>query len=370
MLPEIAPLKVPPQPLVIPGVLATCSPPVSVSLKATPFSATVSTDGLVSVKVRVVVPPGRIVAARNALLMVGGATTARPAEAVEPVPPCVEVMTPVVLFLAPAVVPVTSTPKLSVPFAARLAPDNVITLVPCVAVSVPPPTVPVRFLGVEITRPAGSVSLKPIPLSAVVVLVFWMVKVRWVFPFSGMLLTKNALAIVVGATTVMEAFEVFPVPAVVELTVTLLFFTPAVVPVTFTMIVQEVVVASVAPDKLTTDEPGTAVGAVLQVLLSPLGVATTIPAGNVSVNATPVSATLAFGFEMLKVRVVDPFTGMLGAPNILRMLGGEATASDAVAVFPVPPLVEETVTLLFLYTPGCTGHIHHHRAVRAGRDTA
>ena len=124
VLPEIAPLKVPPQPLVIPGVLATCSPPVSVSLKATPFSATVLTDGLVSVKVRVVVPPGRIVAARNALLMVGGATTARLAEAVPPVPPCVEVTAPVVLFLAPAAVPVTFTAKLSEPLAARLAPDR------------------------------------------------------------------------------------------------------------------------------------------------------------------------------------------------------------------------------------------------------
>ncbi len=46
-----------------------------------------------------------------------------------------------------------------------------------------------------------------------------------------MLAAPKALMIIGGATTVTEAFEVFPVPALVEVTWTLLFFTPAVVPV-------------------------------------------------------------------------------------------------------------------------------------------
>ena len=58
---------------------------------------------------------------------------------------------------------------------------------------VPAPQEPVRPFGVEITSPAGNVSLKPTPVSAVVVLLFWMVKLRLVEPFSGMLAAPNAL---------------------------------------------------------------------------------------------------------------------------------------------------------------------------------
>ena len=95
------------------------------------------------------------------------------------------------------------------------------------AVIVPPPHEPVRPFGVEITRPAGSVSLKPTPVSAVVVLLFWMVKVRLVEPFSGMLAAPNALMITGGEVTVMEALDVLPGPPSVDVTWTLLFFTPA-----------------------------------------------------------------------------------------------------------------------------------------------
>jgi hypothetical protein len=59
--------------------------------------------------------------------------------------------------------------------------------VPAVAVIVPAPHVPVSPFGVEITRPAGSVSLKVTPVSAVVVFGFVMVKLSEMEPFSGML---------------------------------------------------------------------------------------------------------------------------------------------------------------------------------------
>jgi len=56
--------------------------------------------------------------------------------------------------------------------AAMLAPERLITFVPAVAVIVPPPQLPVMPFGVETTRPEGSVSLKPTPVSVVVVLLF------------------------------------------------------------------------------------------------------------------------------------------------------------------------------------------------------
>jgi hypothetical protein len=72
----------------------------------------------------------------------------------------------------PAAVPVTLTENVQDVLCARVAPERLITLVACVAVIVPPPQVPVRPFGVEITRPAGKVSLNPTPDRLVVVLLF------------------------------------------------------------------------------------------------------------------------------------------------------------------------------------------------------
>src|SRR5882724_10301508 len=122
-----------------------------------------------------------------------------------------------------------------------------------------------------------------------------MVKVRLVEPFNGMLAAPNALMITGGATTVILAVEMVLVnpPTSVEVAVTLLLFTPAVVPVTFREIVQDAAGARVAPDRLTVPEPATAVAVPLHVLVNPLGVVTTNPAGRLSVKATPFSVRLA-----------------------------------------------------------------------------
>src|SRR5712692_1132116 len=74
VVPAVA-ATVPPQVLLTPGVPATCSPFVNVSLNATPLSAAVLAAGLPIVKVSVVVPFSGMLAAPNALLIVGGATT-------------------------------------------------------------------------------------------------------------------------------------------------------------------------------------------------------------------------------------------------------------------------------------------------------
>src|SRR5438270_9467627 len=143
-----------------------------------------------------------------------------------------------------------------------------------------------------------------------------------------------------GATTVMEAFDVLPVPPSVEVTWTLLFFTPAVVPCTLTDTVQLALAASVPPERLTLPDPATAVAVPPQVLFSAFGVATTRPAGRLSVKAIPFSVTAVFGLLIVNVSEVVPFSGMLAAPNALVMDGGEATVKLAEAVLPVPPLVE------------------------------
>jgi hypothetical protein len=281
----------------------------------------------------------------------GGASTLRLAVAVPPVPPSVEVTLPVVLTCNPATVPVTFTENVQEALAAIVPPLRLITFVPCVAVIVPAPQEPVSPLGVEITKPAGSVSLKPTPVS-VVVFGFVMVKLSEVDPFSGMLAAPNALLIVDGATTVMLAVAVPLVPPSVELTTTLLLLSPAVVPVTFTVTAQEALAASVPPDKLSEPEPAAAVAVPPQVLFNAFGVATTSPAGRLSVNDSPVSDTLVFGFVMLMVSDVVPFNGILVAPKLLVTVAGEATIRVAVLlVAPVPPLVELTAPVVFVTVP-------------------
>lgn len=210
---------------------------------------------------------------------------------------------------------------------------------------VPPPQVPVRPLGVEITKPAGSVSLKPTPVSATVVLLFWMVNVSEVDPLSGMLAAPNDLMITGGATTVIEALEVLPKPALVELACTLLFFTPAVVPCTSTETVQLAPGASVAPLKDTDIDPSAAVAVPLHVLFRLPGVATISPAGKLSLKAMPFRVRFWLVLLSVKVRLVVPFSGIVAAPNALVMLGGLMTVILADDVLPLPASVESIVTL-------------------------
>src|SRR5258708_2561782 len=175
-----------------------------------------------------------------------------------------------------------------------------------------------------------------------------MVKVRLVVPFSGMLPAPKAFAMVGGEVTVIEALDVLPVPPSVEVTVTLLFFTPAEVLVISTETVHEALTASVPPAKLTDVALATAVVVPPQVLFAFGGLARFKPAGRLSVNATPVRATFEFGFWIVKVKVVKPPIGCKGALNSLVIVGGAATVRFAVAVPPVPPLVELTVPVVLV----------------------
>jgi len=165
-------VAVPAQVLVSPLGVATTIPTGNVSENATPISATALAAGFVIVKVSKVVALRATAVGLNALAIDGGATTARLADAVPPVPPSVEVTAPVVLFCVPAAAPVTFTEKVHELLTASAAPVRLITFVPAVAVIVPAPQVPARPFGVAITSPAGSVSVKPTPERLCVVLLF------------------------------------------------------------------------------------------------------------------------------------------------------------------------------------------------------
>ena len=100
-----------------------------------------------------------------------------------------------------------------------------------------------------------------------------------------------------------------PEPASFELTVlVVLFLVPSAVLVTFTEKVQEVLAASVAPDRLTA--PDAAVAVMVpppQEPVSPLGVDTIRPDGSVSVKPTPLRDVAALALVMVKLRLVPAF---------------------------------------------------------------
>src|SRR5437764_2958422 len=98
------------------------------------------------------------------LAVVAAWLTVRMALAVPPVPPSVDVTAPLTLFLAPVVVPTTSTLTVHAAFAATPPPLlNVSVPAPGAGAHVPPHVV-LAFAVFATCKPAGRASVKPRPL--------------------------------------------------------------------------------------------------------------------------------------------------------------------------------------------------------------
>lgn len=332
--------------------------------------------GLVIVKVRVVDPLSRIVEAPNALVMVGGATTVKVAVLeVVPVPPSTDEIVPVVLFFVPAVVPVTFTeivhefPRIEgrARFGGdepRDPPVKVSVTSPDIGVNVPPQ--PFTASGEAATcSPEGRLSVKLTPERIVSGFGFTIVKVRGVDAFSGIVEAPNAFAIVGGEATVKVAvFEVVPVPpSTEEITPVVLFFTPNVVPVTLTEIVHDIM-RKAAPDrfvgaelinppvKVSVVSPGAGANVPPQLFATPGVAATCSPEGRLSVKLIPVRLTNEFGLVIVKLRVVDPLSGIAEAPNAFSIVGGATTVKTAVfEVVPAPPSTDEIAPVVLIFIP-------------------
>lgn len=267
-----------------------------------------------------------------------------------PVPPSFDVTALVVLFCAPTAMPVTFKETVHELLAATVPPLRLMELPLALAV---PAQVLLRLLGEETARPAGRLSLNATPVRASV-FGFVMVKVRLVEASNGMLAAPKALLIVGGEKTVRLAVAVLPVPPLVELTApVVLVKCPDCVPVTLTEKLHDPLVAIVPPERLIVFPPAPAeIVPDPHVPLSPFGVDTTSPEGSVSVNATPVSTTVfAAGLVMVKVRVVFPFSEIVVGLKDFAMDGGATTVRFAVAVLPVPPLLEVTAPVTLVYAP-------------------
>ncbi len=247
--------------------------------------------------------------------------------------------------------------------AAMVAPARAMP-VGAVVVSVPPQTVADALATV---KPVGRVSVNATPACASTFAAgFVIVNVSDVVACSAIDVGLNALLIEGGASTLTEAVALVPVPPSVDVTFpVVLFSSPAPIPVTFTAKVQELLAAIVPLLRLITFVPGVAVIVPLpQEPVRPFGLAMTRPAGIVSVKATPVIEVPLLAFWRVKVRLVEPFSGILAAPNVFAIRGGPTTVIEALEVLPVPPSVDVTVTLLFL-TPTVEPWISTERAQEA-----
>src|ERR1700730_9511879 len=126
----------------------------------------------------------------------------------------------------------------------------------------------------------------------------------------------------------------------------MLFLVPALVPVTLTENEQELEAGKVNAVIPTILLPELAVISASQLPDRLAGLATTRPAGKMSLAEMFINITLWFGLVSMKVRGVVPFSGMLAAPNPLAIVGGTvggATVRLAVLLVAPGPLSLEAI---------------------------
>jgi hypothetical protein len=121
--------------------------------------------------------------------------TPNDADAVDPVPPWVELMGPVVLFFWPSVVACKVTIIVQVVAALRVVPLREMEVAPFGAVKVPPQ---LFVSGLTTSNPAGRLSVKAIFVKFVAGLALMTVKVSVVIAFRATFAAPNALLIVGG----------------------------------------------------------------------------------------------------------------------------------------------------------------------------
>jgi len=186
----------------------------NVSVKPTPVSG--EELGLLMVKLSEVDPVSGIMEAPKAFVIVGGATTVSVAVLlVGPVPVWVEEIAPVVLGLAPVVVPVTLILNVHEAPAASVALEMPTEIAPADAVGATLQVLLFRTNSVETTSPAGNGSLKVRPVRVTVVGLL-MVKLNEVVPLSGIVEAPKPLLIVGFVSTVRVPEAVPPVPPLVS----------------------------------------------------------------------------------------------------------------------------------------------------------
>jgi hypothetical protein len=211
---------------------------------------------------------------------------------------------------------------------------------PATAVTVPG-HVSLNPLGVSITTPAGNVSTKSAVNVAAVAFVFPIVIVNVDVPPTGIVSGENTFPTVGTAAVTVRSSEAVPLSgASLLVTTDVVFVTvPGVDEVTSTSTVHVPDAAIVPPLKLklVSVATGANVGVPHPVVVVPGGLATSTPAGNASVNPTPVSPVPVFGFTIVIVSVDVPPDAIVAGPNTFATVGATIAVTVSLSVFEVTP---------------------------------
>ena len=160
-----------------------------------------------------------------------------------------------------------------------------------------------------------------------------------------------------GVFTCNVAVEVFPVPPLVEVTVTLFTLSPNEVGVTSTVTIQVPPGAGgkEPPVRETNPVPGAAETLPPQVLFTLFGVPTRSPAGSRSMNPIPARVVVVFALVMLNFIVDTPFCRTMIGRNDFSILGGDITVKVPEPDVPSPPSIDEIGPVVFKKTPPVVG---------------
>jgi len=351
-----AAVTVPPQSVVAFGVPATTIEPGivgNVSSNETPVSA-VPTFGFVIVNVRVETASSLIGSGVKFFVIVGAriATTSVSSLALLlPGTGSLVVALTVTLFVIVPDVPgaVTVTVIAGAAPTANVARLHVTT--PAASLHVHP----VPEADTYVT-PAGSVSSTLTPLAVdgpLFVTLNVYVNVPPTSTGSGLslfVIARSALAVTVRSS---EAVKLSGASLLV--TTDVVFVTvPAVELVTSTSTVH-VPEAAILPPlklKLVSVATGANAGVPHPVVVIPGGLATSTPAGNASVNATPVSPVPAFGFTISIVNVLVPPAAIVSATNVFVTVGARIAVTVSLSVFEVTP--STVASAVFVTNPAVT----------------
>ena len=253
----------------------------------------------------------------------------------------------------PPLTAVTFIEKVHELLTGSVAPLRLTLLPPGIAEIEPPPQLPVKPLGFDTFSPEGSGSRKWTPVRATLEFGFVTVNDNETLDPTSTNAAPNDFEIVGAIATIRVAEAVLPFPASFEVTALVtLFFVPRDVDEMVTEKVQLELAASVALLKLMLVEfPTAVIVPPPQLPLKPLGLSTIKPDGKLSVNPTPVSEPALLGLVIVKDKDVKLPSPMLAAPKILEIVGAVATFRLALAIRPVPPLVEVIALVVLFFVP-------------------
>lgn len=139
-------------------------------------------------------------------------------------------------------------------------------------------------------------------------------------------------------------------PPSVEVTLLVtLFFVPGVAPVTVTLIVHELLGATLAVETVMTFEAMFIIPGAVASHTCDEAFGAVRPAGKLSVNPIAVSLTFTLGLIIVNVSVLVEPNGILVGAKAFVKVGGAATVKLTVLLgVPVPPLVELTGPVVFM----------------------